>query len=98
MPALALHSFSRAIEIPTSLRDQPLKVWETSARLTAMLDRFGIRVLGDLHGRKVVDFAWEKNCGPKTLYELALLARRAQSRNGKASCNGNRRGRVQCFA
>lgn len=94
MPALALHSFSRAIEIPASLRDQPLDVWETSARLTAMLDRFGIRVLGDLDGRKVVDFAWEKNCGPKTLYELDLLARRAQSRNGKASCNGNRRGRV----
>ena len=94
MPALALHSFSRAIEVPASLRDQPLDVWETSARLTAVLDRFGIRVLGDLHGRKVVDFAWEKNCGPKTLYELDLLARRAQSRNGKASCNGNRRGCV----
>ena len=94
MPALALHSFSRAIEVPASLRDQPLDVWETSARLTAVLDRFGIRVLGDLHGRKVVDFAWEKNCGPKTLYELDLLARRAQSRNGKVSCNGHRRGCV----
>lgn len=94
MPALALHSFSRAIEVPASLRDQPLDVWETSARLTAVLGRFGIRVLGDLHGRKVVDFAWEKNCGPKTLYELDLLARRAQSRNGKASCNGDRRGCV----
>jgi hypothetical protein len=94
VPALALHSFSRAIEIPATLRDQPLDVWETSARLTAMLDRFGIRVLGDLHGRKVVDFAWEKNCGPKTLYELNLLARRVQSQNGKASCNGHRGGRV----
>ncbi len=91
MPALALHSFSRAIEIPTSLRNQPLDVWQTSARLTALLGRSGIRVLGDLHGRKVIDFAWEKNCGPKTLYELDLLARRAQSRNEKASCNGHRR-------
>ena len=94
MPALALHSFSKAIEIPTSLRDQPLDAWETSARLTAVLDRFGIHVLGDLHGRKVIDFAWEKNCGPKTLYELDLLARRAQFRNGKASCNGHRNGCV----
>jgi hypothetical protein len=94
VPALALHSFSKAIEIPTTLRDQPLDVWPTSARLSAVLGRFGIRVLGDLQGRKVVDFAWERNCGPKTLYELALLARRAQSRNGKASCNGNRRGGV----
>ena len=92
VPSLALHSFSKAIEIPAKLRDQPLDVWQTSARLTALLDRFGIRVLGDLHGRKVVDFAWEKNCGPKTLYEFDLLARRAQSRNGKASSNGHRNG------
>ena len=94
MPALALHSFSKAIKIPASLRDQPLDTWQTSARLTAVLERFGIHVLGDLHGRKVVDFAWEKNCGPKTLYEFDLLARRAQSRNGKASCNGHCHGRV----
>ena len=92
MPALALHSFSKAIEIPSSLRDQPLDGWQTSARLTTVLDRFGIRVLGDLHGRKVVDFAWEKNCGPKTLYELDLLARRARSQNEKASCSAHRRG------
>jgi len=87
VPQLAVHSFSKAIEIPVSLRDQPLDAWQTSARLTALLSRFGIRVLGDLHGRKVVDFAWEKNCGPKTLYELDLLARRAQFQNGKASCS-----------
>jgi len=93
MPALALHSFSQAIEIPTSLRDQPLDAWPTSARLTTLLDRFGIRVLGDLHGRKVVDFAWEKNCGPKTLYELDLLARRARLRNGEA-CGVQREGRA----
>jgi len=95
MPALALHSFSKAIEIPARLHNQPLDAWQTSARLTTLLSRFGIRVLGDLHGRKVVDFAWEKNCGPKTLYELDLLARRAQSQNGKASCNGHRRGYVR---
>ena len=83
MPALALHSFSKAIEIPPPLHNQPLHAWQTSARLTSLLTRFGIRVLGDLHGRKVVDFAWEKNCGPKTLYELDLLARRAGFRNGK---------------
>jgi hypothetical protein len=94
VPALALHSFSQAIEIPTNLRDQPLEAWKTSARLTGLLSRSGIRVLGDLHGRKVVDFVWEKNCGPKTLYELDLLARRARLRNGKTSSNGNRPGGV----
>ncbi len=93
MPASALHSFSKAIEIPARLHNQRLDAMQTSARLTTLLSRFGIRVLGDLHGRKVVDFAWEKNCGPKTLYELDLLARRAASRNGKRSdtglrCNG----------
>ena len=87
MPALALHSFYKAIEIPPTLRGQPLDARQTSARLSAVLDRFGIRALGDLHGRKVVDFASEKNCGPKTLYELDLLARRARFRNGKASCS-----------
>lgn len=94
VPALALHSFYKAIEIPPTLRGQPLDARQTSARLSAVLDRFGIRVLGDLHGRKVVDFAWEKNCGPKTLYELDLLARRARLQNGKASCNGHRGGCV----
>jgi hypothetical protein len=91
VPQLGLHSFSKAIEIPASLREQPLEIWQTSARLTAVLNRFGIRVLGDLHGRKVVDFAWEKNCGPKTLYELDLLSRRARFQNGKAS-RSHRRG------
>jgi len=95
MPALALHSFAKAIQIPAGLRDQPLGAWQTSARLSALLERFGIHVLGDLHGRKVVDFAWEKNCGPKTLYELDLLARRAQFRNGQASGNGRPRGSAQ---
>jgi hypothetical protein len=90
MPALALHSFSKAIEIPVGLRNQPLDAWQTSARLSTVLERFGINFLGDLHGRKVVDFAWEKNCGPKTLYELDLLARRARFRNGTASGNGHR--------
>ena len=91
MPASALHSFSKAIEIPARLHNQPLNAWQTSARLTTLLSRFGIRVLGDLHGRKVVEFAWEKNCGAKTLYELDLLARRARFRNGEASGNGHRR-------
>ena len=38
-----------------------------------MLHRSGIRVLGTLHGLRVGDFAWEKNCGLKTLDELDSL-------------------------
>jgi hypothetical protein len=86
MAALAFHSFSKTIDIPAGLRRQSLEAWQTSARLNGLLRRSGIRVLGDLHGRKVVDFAWEKNCGVKTLHELDSLARRAQS---GAPINGN---------
>jgi hypothetical protein len=46
-------------------------------------------VLGDLHGRKVGDFAWERNCGFKTLHELDSLARWAESQDEKALHNGN---------
>ena len=91
LPAVALNSFSTTIEISARLRNKSLGAWQKSARLTALLNRFRIRVLGDLHGRKVVDFAQEKNCGPKTLYELDLLARRARSRNGNGSHIGHRR-------
>jgi len=86
MPA----SFSKAIRIPARLRNQKLDAWQTSVRLSAVLQRCHIHVLGDLHGRKVVDFLWQKNCGAKTLYELDLLARRAELQNGKASCNCHR--------
>ena len=86
MAALAFHPFSKTIDIPAGLRRQPLEAWQTSARLNGLLRRSGIRVLGDLHGRKVVDFAWERNCGFKTLHELDSLARRAES---GARTNGN---------
>jgi hypothetical protein len=79
MATLPFHWFSRTIDIPAGLRRQPVEAWQTSARLNALLRRSGIRVLGDLHGRKALDFAWQKNCGVKTLYELDSLARRAES-------------------
>jgi hypothetical protein len=51
-----------------------------SARLAGVLCRTNIRELGDLHGRKVVDFARQRNCGHKTLHELDTLVCRAHSR------------------
>jgi Sigma-70, region 4 len=92
MTAIAFHSFSKTIDIPAGLRGQPLEAWQTSVRLTAVLRRSGVRVLGDLHGRKVDDFAWERNCGFKTLHELDWLARRASrdcERAEKATSAGN---------
>jgi hypothetical protein len=84
MAALAFYSFSKTIDIPAGLRGQPLEACQTSVRLTGVLRRSGVRVLGDLHGRKVDDFAWERNCGFKTLHELDSLARRASGECGRA--------------
>jgi Sigma-70, region 4 len=81
---LAVRGCSKTIEIPAGLRDQPLEAWRMSVRLSGVLRRAGVRVLGDLQGRKVGDFALERNCGLKTLNELDSLARSAQSAAEKA--------------
>jgi RNA polymerase sigma factor (sigma-70 family) len=81
---------SKTIDIPAGLRGQPLDAWSgpesvrrISVRLTGVLRRSGVRVLGDLHGRKVGDFARERNCGLKTLHELDSLARSASRDCGR---------------
>jgi hypothetical protein len=76
--ALALRGCA-TIDIPAGLRAQSLEAWRMSVRLSGVLRRAGVRVLGDLQGRKVGDFALERNCGSKTLHELDSLARSAQS-------------------
>src|SRR6266496_6296607 len=97
--ASALRCSSKTIDIPASLWSQPLEAWQISVRLTGALQRSGIRVLGDLHGRKVGDFALKRNCGLKTLLELDSLvhtvasakadAHRAQSGAEKVSSAAN---------
>ena len=78
MAAFASRCFPKTIDIPVGLRHQPLEArprrCRMSARLADVLRKSGIRVLGDLHGRKVGDFAWERNCGFQTLHELDCLA------------------------
>ena len=92
--AFASRCFPRTIKIPARLRNQPLEALSgsrrISARLAHMLHRSGIRVLGTLHGLRVGDFAWEKNCGLKTLDELDSLAstltnQQSRDRGTKAS-------------
>jgi hypothetical protein len=77
MTAFASRCFPRTIKIPGRLRDCPLEALSggrrISARLAHMLHRSGICVLGTLHGLRVGDFAWERNCGLKTLHELDSL-------------------------
>lgn len=58
------------IEIPVSLRGLPIEQLPVSARLSGVLERSKIRVLGDLHGRSFDELARQRNCGIKTLREL----------------------------
>jgi len=75
--AFVSRCFPKTIKIPARLWDRPLQALpgrnSISARLAHVLHRSSVRVLGDLHGRRVGDFAWKRNCGLKTLQELDLL-------------------------
>jgi len=57
--------FPGIIEAPPDLLNQPLDEWQTSFRLADVLRRAGVCVLGDLHGRKVGDFAGKRIAASK---------------------------------
>ena len=87
MVAFEFRCFPKRIEIPVGVRGQPLHACQMSPRLAGVLHRSRIRVLGDLHGRKVGDFAWQRNCGFNTLHELDSLVRaRSISGSERVSC------------
>ena len=96
----ASRCFPKRIDIPVALRDQPFDACQTSGRLAHVLRRSGIRVLGDLQGRKVSDFASQRNCGFSTLHELDSLVRRVQSlaENASRAKNGPYSRRSACCA
>ena len=100
MAGFAFSCFPKKIDIPVALQNQSFDAYQTSARLAHVLRRSGIRVLGDLQGRKVGDFAWQKNCGFNTLHELDSLVRRVQSlaENVSRAGNGTGRRRACCAA
>src|SRR6187200_3181862 len=79
MTAPIFNSFLKPIQIPGDVRDQAMESMAMSVRLAGVLRRANIRVLGDLHGYKLDDFAWQRNCGYKTLHELDALVRQAHS-------------------
>jgi Bacterial RNA polymerase, alpha chain C terminal domain len=76
---LKINSFFKSIEIPADLRAQAIEGMAMSVRLAGVLRRSNIRVLGDLHGCKLDDFALQRNCGYKTLHELDALVRQTHS-------------------
>ena len=100
MTAYAFRCFPKRIDIPVALRDQPVDACQTSARLAHVLRRSGIRVLGDLQGRKVGYFACQRNCGLNTLHELDSLVRWVQSlaENASRAKNGTYSRRSACCA
>ena len=100
MAAYAFRCFPKRIDVPVALRDQPVDTCQTSARLAHVLRRSGIRVLGDLQGRKVGYFACQRNCGLNTLHELDSLVRRVQSlaENASRAENGTYSRRSACCA
>jgi hypothetical protein len=72
-------TFNKPIHIPADLRGQAVEGMAMSMRLAGVLRRANIRVLGDLHGCNLDDFAWQRNCGYKTLHELDALICQAKS-------------------
>ena len=77
--ALAFTFHSDAIEIPAPLRSVPVGRLPVSTRLAGVFQRSGIRVLGDLHGKSLAELGQQRNCGEKTLRELAAAVRLAQN-------------------
>lgn len=77
MAAFVSRCFPNTIRIPARLRERPLEALfadrKVSQRLAHVLRKSGARVLGDLDGQRVGNFAWKKNCGLKTLQELDSL-------------------------
>lgn len=75
--AFVSRCFPKTIKIPARFRDLPLEALsddrKISVRLAHVLRRSGARILGDVDGRRIGDFAWKKNCGLKTLEELDSL-------------------------
>ena len=65
MTPLTFNSFLKPIRISPDLRGQKIECMAMSVRLAGVLRRANIRVLGDLHGYKLDDFAWQRNCGYK---------------------------------
>ena len=106
MTAFASRCLSWTIKIPDPFRNEPLESLANNRRISARLARAlhtsRVRVLGDLHGRRVGDFAWERNCGLKTLRELdwlvSVLAKQPSSRNRRTAVSGEARAGRMAFA
>ena len=79
---LSVASVSETIFIPVADRGRVISAFPASVRLANIFEAAQIHVLGDLHGRTYELLGKLRNCGGKTLRELADLVRSIQ--NGTA--------------
>ena len=68
------------INIPEHLEFKPVAAFRLPARLRHLLQYAGIRLLGDLDGKRLSDFAEYRGCGKNTLRALRHLLLRALHR------------------
>ena len=66
--------------IPEHLKSKPIAAFRLPARLRHLLQYTGIRLLGDLDGKRLSDFADYRGCGEETLRALRHLLLRALHR------------------
>jgi len=67
------------IFIPHELRGRPINEFSFSVRLRHVLERRGIKLLGDLHGLNLAYFLKLDNCGKRTVTEIADFVRSVQT-------------------
>lgn len=66
------------IIVPQSVRGWSISLMPISARLSGVLERMGVQLLGDLQGMSFAQVAKAKNCGRTTLAELRVFVRSLQ--------------------
>ena len=71
--------------LPSSERGRSIS-WEfpVSVRLGHVLQLANVRLIGDLHGRNVDEFARIRNCGKSTITELREIVRTLQAGGAEA--------------
>jgi len=67
------------INIPPNAKDWPLDKMPLSVRLAGVLDRMGLKLLGDLHGIAYEQINSMRNCGKTSILELKNLIDRVQA-------------------
>ena len=77
--AIPHEPISESIFIPIADRSRSVSAFPVSVRLANVFESARIDILGDLHGRTYHAMGKIRNCGRKTLLELADLVRAIQS-------------------